>query len=234
MPGEFDGKVVMMTGVTGGLGPQVVQRFHEAGASLALLARRPNDARDIVPEQALVLGADVTNKASVQAAVEQIDAHYGRIDALVHMVGGYSPGTTTPEVDLDLWDKMMNQNARAVFITAGTVANYMLRRSLPGSMVVLLARHALEGQKFHVAYGASKAAAQRVVQSMAKELIDHQIRINGILPGTIDTPANRRDMPNADFSKWVKPEQIAEVILFLCSDRSGAISGDSVQVYGRS
>ncbi|HLV34055.1 MAG TPA: SDR family NAD(P)-dependent oxidoreductase [Spirillospora sp.] len=234
MPGEWDGKVVMITGANGGLGSAVVRRFHAVGASLALVARRADDAKNLVPDRAFAVGADVTDKTSVQAAVNQIAAHYGRIDALVHTVGGYGGGKAVHEVDLDLWDRMMTLNARSVYITAGTVANYMLEQNIAGSIVVVLARHALEGAKNHSAYGASKAAAQRIVQSMAKELLDRGIRVNGVMPGTIDTEANRRDMPNADFSKWVRPEEIADVMLFLCSDQSKPISGDSIAVYGRS
>jgi 3-oxoacyl-[acyl-carrier protein] reductase len=233
MPGEWNSKVVMITGANGGLGRGVVQRFYEAGASLALVARSAEDANNILPGHAFGVGADVSDKASVQNAVEQIAAYYGRIDALVHTVGGYAFGKAT-DVDVDLWDKMMTLNAKTAFVTAGTVANYMVQNNLPGSIVIVLAKHALEGQKNHAAYGASKAAAQRVVQSLAKELLDHQIRVNGVVPGTIDTPANRRDMPNADFSKWVTAEQIADVILFLCSDQAKPISGDSITVYGRS
>lgn len=234
MAGEFENKVVMITGANGGLGTSVVQRFDEAGASLALVVRRAADADGIAPDRALVVEADVTDKTSVQAAVDQVAAHYGRIDALVHTVGGYGGGKAVHEVDLDLWDRMMTLNARSVYITAGTVANYMLQQNTPGSIVVVLARHAFEGQKNHSAYGASKAAAQRIIQSMAKELIDRQVRVNGVVPGTIDTPANRRDMPNADFSKWVSPVQIADVIVYLCSDAAQPISGDSITVYGRS
>jgi NAD(P)-dependent dehydrogenase (short-subunit alcohol dehydrogenase family) len=233
MPGEWDNKVVMITGANGGLGRSVVQRFYDAGASLALVARSAEDANGIVPDRAFGVGADVSDKASVQSAVDLIAAHYGRIDALVHTVGGYAFGKAT-DVDVDIWDKMMTLNAKTAFVTAGTVANYMVQQNLPGSIVIVLAKHALEGQRNHVAYGASKAAAQRVVQGLAKEMLDHQIRVNGVVPGTIDTPANRKDMPNADFSKWVTAEQIADVILFLCSDQAKPISGDSITVYGRS
>ncbi|MBZ0299372.1 MAG: SDR family NAD(P)-dependent oxidoreductase [Anaerolineae bacterium] len=232
MSGEMTGKVVMITGATGGLGSGVVQRFREAGASLALVARSAEEASALV-SGAFGVGADVTDPASVQAAVDQIAAHYGRIDALVHTVGGYASSKTT-DVDLAVWDKMMNLNARSVLVTAGTVANFMLKQQMSGSIVVVLARNALDGTKNHAAYSASKAAAQRILQSLSKELIDQGIRVNGVIPGTIDTPANRESTPNADFSRWVTPAQIAEVILFLTSEASSPINGDSLTVYGRS
>lgn len=234
MPGEFEGKVVMITGAAGNLGEAVVRRFYDAGADLALVARTADDAQKLAPDRVFGVGADVTDQASVQAAVDAIAAHFGHIDVLVHTVGGYAGGKAVHELDLDMWDRMMTLNAKSVFISAGTVASVMLSHNTPGSIVVVLAKHALEGQKNHAAYGASKAAAQRVVQSMAKELIDKGIRVNGVVPGTIDTPANRASMPNADYSKWVSPEQVADVILFLASDSASPISGDSITVYGRS
>jgi NAD(P)-dependent dehydrogenase (short-subunit alcohol dehydrogenase family) len=235
MTGEFEGKIVMVTGANGGLGRAVAQRFYEAGASLALIERQASplpaggDA-----EKWLSVSADVTDKASVQAAVDQIVAHFGRIDVLVHTVGGYAAGKAVHEVDLDIWDRMMRLNALSAYITAGTVAAHMIQQQVHGKIVVVLARHAFEGQRNHSAYAASKAATQRIIESMAKELADHFITVNGVVPGTIDTPANRADMPNANFEKWVKPEEIADVILFLSSPRSSATSGDSITVYGRS
>lgn len=242
MAGEFEGKLVMITGASGGLGWAVVQRFHDAGANLALVGRRKSaldqtldDMADTVDRSKCfgVVG-DVTDQASMRAAVAQIAGEYGRIDALAHTVGGYAGGKAVHEGDLDLWQRMMTLNATSVYITAGAVAHYMVQQKTGGHIVVVLARHALAGQKNHAAYGASKAAAQRIVQSMAQELLDHDINVNGIVPGTIDTPANRAAMLAADFSKWVMPEAIADVILFLCSSRAGCVSGDSVSVYGRS
>jgi len=235
MPGEFDGQVIMITGASGGLGSAVVQRFYAAGANLALIERQPSPLPDDAdPTKWFSIPADGTDKASVKAAVDKIVAHYGQIDGLVHTVGGYAAGKAVHEVDLDIWDKMMRLNARSVYVTAGTVAAHMVEKSVSGKIVVVLARQALEGSKNHSAYAASKAAAQRIIQSMSKDLIDQGITVNGVVPGTIDTPANREAMPSANFDKWVKPEAIADVIQFLCSPQSDAISGDSLTVYGRS
>ncbi len=233
MAGEFDGKVVMITGANGGLGRVVVQRFYEAGASLALIERQPSPIpADADANKWLSIAADVTDKTSVEAALAQIVDNYGQIDVLAHTVGGYAAGKAVYEVDLDIWEQMMRLNAQSVYVTAGTVAAHMVEQQISGKIVVVLARHAFEGQKNHSAYAASKAAAQRITQSLAKELADHEIAVNGVVPGTINTPANRAAMPNADFDKWVKPEAIADVILFLSSERSGAVSGDSITTYG--
>lgn len=239
MDGEFDDKVVMITGASGGLGQTVVRRFYEAGASLALVERHKSDALEQMAADAdanrwFTVTGDVTDPDSVRSAVEQIGAHYGRIDVLAHTVGGYAGGQPVHAVDLDVWQRMMTLNALSVYITAGTVASDMVKRDIAGSIVVVLARPALEGTKNHAAYAASKAAAQRIMQSMAKELRAHHINVNGVIPGTIDTPANRNSMPDADFDRWVKPEAIADAMLFLCSARAASISGDSLMVYGQS
>lgn len=239
--GEFDGQVVMITGANGGLGRSVVQRFYDAGASLALVVRRASDMDDVLNDMSgevdqsrwFTVEADVTDQASVQAAVSAIDERYGRIDALAHTVGGYGGGKPVHDLDLDLWDKMMTLNARSVLVTAGTVAAYMVQQGRSGSIVTVLARNALDGKRNHAAYSASKAAAQRIVESMSKELLDHGIRVNGVIPGTMDTPANREATPNADFDKWVTTESIAGVIAFLCSRDAQDISGQSIAAYGR-
>ena len=239
MGAEFDDKVVMITGASGNLGQAVVRRFYAAGASLALVERRNSAVLDDMAANAdrnrwLTVTGDVTDLDSMQVAVAQISTHYGRIDALVHTVGGYGGGQAVHEVDLEVWHKMMTLNATTLYITAGTVARTMLKNGSGGSIVGVLARHALEGQENYAAYGASKAAAQRIIQSMSKELLPHGINVNGIIPGTIDTPTNRAALPEANFDQWVKPEAIADVILFLCSPRAASISGDSLAVYGQS
>ena len=232
MAGEFDGKVVMISGANGALGQGVVEYFQATGAKLALLERKPDHTGKSADQ--LTLAADVTDPASMQAAVAQAVEHFGQIDAFIHTVGGFASGKAVHEVDLDMWDKMLLLNARSVYVACGTVARHMVENTVSGRIVAVLARPALKGSKNMSAYSASKAAAQRVIESMAAELIDHDIRVNGVIPGTIDTPANREAMPTADFTKWVKPAQIASAIAFLVSPASSAVSGDSLTVYGRS
>ncbi len=232
MASEFDGKVVMISGANGALGQGIVDHFQAAGAKLALLEHHPADVEK-TPTQ-ITIQTDVTNADSMQSAVEQAVEHFGQIDIFINTVGGFASGVAVHEVDLNIWDKMMTLNARSVYIACGTVGRYMLENNVQGRMVVVLAKPALKGNKNQSAYSASKAAAQRVIESMAAEMLDHHIRVNGVIPGTIDTPANRQSMPDADFDKWVKPEQIASAIAFLVSDASSAVSGDSLPVYGRS
>lgn len=234
MAGEFAGKVVMITGANGNLGSAVRQRFAEAGARLALVERSKGGETPEATETLLTVSADVTDPTSMDAAVAQIAAHFGQIDVLVHTVGGYAAGKPAHETGLDVWDKMMTLNARSVYVTCASVARQMVEKGVHGRIVVVLAKAALKGSSNHAAYTASKAAAQRVVESMAAELLDRGITVNGVMPSTIDTPANRQAMPNADFSKWVTPEQIADGIAFLASEKASAISGDSLPIYGRS
>lgn len=231
MPAKFENKVVFISGANGNLGQGVVEAFRAAGAKLALLERGAQLSKG---EREMLVSADVTDLASMQAAVEAVTAHFGQIDVFVHTVGGYAAGKPVHELDLQTWDRMMALNARAVFIACGCVAQHMVTQGVKGSIVVVLARAALKGSKNHAAYAASKSAAQRIVESMAAELLDAGIRVNAVLPGTIDTPPNREAMPNADFDKWVRPEHIASAILYLASNAASATSGDSLTVYGRS
>ena len=233
MAGEFAGKVVMITGASGNLGSAAAERFGSAGAKLALVERSKGGETPPATDMRLNVSADVTDPASVDAAVAQIVAHFGRIDVLIHTVGGYAAGKPVHEAGIEVWDKMMNLNARSVYVTCGSVARHMVEKGIKGRIVVVLARAALKGSTNHAAYTASKAAAHRVVESMAAELLNNGITVNAVLPSTIDTPPNRQSMPNADFSKWVTPEQVADVMAFLASDSAAPVSGDSIQVYGR-
>ena len=113
------------------------------------------------------------------------------------------------------------------------IARHMVEKNVSGKIVIVLARSGLKGSSNHGAYTASKAAAQRIMESMSAELRDKGINVNGVLPSTIDTPSNRESMPNADFSKWVAPEELASAIAFLASDQARAIHGTSLEVYNR-
>lgn len=232
-------RVVMITGAGGNLGRSIVQQFADSGARLVLIERNQEQMAQAAGEMGinmdhcLILSADVTDPASVDSAVAQAVERFGQIDVLVHTVGGYTGGKPVHEAGLEIWDRMMTLNARSVYVTCAAVARHMVEKAVKGRIVVILARAALKGSANNGAYTASKAAAQRIVESMAAELLDRGITVNGIMPSTVDTPANRASMPNADFSKWVTPDQIADAVMFLASDKASAISGDSLAVYGR-
>jgi NAD(P)-dependent dehydrogenase (short-subunit alcohol dehydrogenase family) len=235
MTDEFANKVVMITGAGGNLGQAVALRFQQGGASLALVGRGEAELQAVAAQTGgLPVVADVTDPASISAAVATITARFGRIDVLAHTVGGYAAGTPVHEDILDTWDKMMALNARSVLVTAGGVASHMVAQRIAGRIVVVLSRAAFKGAANHAAYNASKAAAQRIVESMATELADYGITVNGVSPSVIDTPPNRNSMPKADFSKWVQPGQLADAIAFLALDSSGAINGETLEVNSRS
>lgn len=229
----------MLAGASGNLGLAVTQAFHAAGAHLVLLDRATDRLSQLFPELAgtpehLLLGAvDVADAASVEQAVETTLARFGRIDVLVNTVGGYRAGQPVHETPPETWDLMLNLNARAAFILSRAVAPPMLAQGA-GKIVHVAARAALAGTANAAAYSASKAALVRLVESQAAELKRTNINVNCVLPGTIDTLPNRQAMPTADHNRWVSPEAIADVILFLASEAARAIYGAAVPVYGQS
>lgn len=240
MAREFAGKVVMITGAGGNLGTAVIRRFAPEGAKLALVDRSPDKLTPLMTELGVsadryrIAPADLGDAAQVDTLVQDFEKHFGQIDILAHTVGGYSAGTPVHETGLDVWDKMMNLNARPVFLVCGRVARSMVEKNVKGKIIAVLARNALKGAAKQGAYTASKAAAMRVIESMALELRDLGINVNSVLPGTIDTPPNRKDLPNADYSKWVQPEQLADAIAYLASSQASALFGANLEVYGRS
>jgi len=158
---------------------------------------------------------------------------FGRVDVLVNTVGGYRAGTLPHETSLETWEFMLDLNARSAFVTGQAVIPTMLELGR-GKIINTAARSALSGSAKEVAYSAAKSAVARITESFAAAYKRNGINVNAILPGTIDTPQNREAMPNADYSRWVKPEAIAQVVLFLASDAAGPINGALIPVYGLS
>lgn len=231
-------QTVLITGAGGQLARAVVTYYAARGAQLVLVDRAQAsldalaEAMGDVLGERLMLTTDLGQPDDVDAMVKAAETRFGRIHAMVHTAGGFTMGTPVHNTDVSVFEQMMYVNARCVFVACGRVAKHMVAHG-GGSIVVVLARSGLKGAKDMAAYTASKAAAERIVQSMAAELLAYDVRVNGVMPSTIDTPANRRDMPNADFSKWVTPAQLADVIGFLTSDAARAISGDSIGVYNK-
>lgn len=239
MAGVFENKVVMITGAGGGIAAGVLEKAAREGATLALVDHAEERAKqnvealgDLVGEYA-IFAADLGDVEAVDAMVNAIVERFGRIDVLLHTAGGFAAGTPVHETDISVFEKQIFLNARLLFITLGRVARYMVENEIQGSLVAILAKFAERGKGGMAAYAASKAAAQRIVESMADELREHNIRVNGVMPSTADTEPNRKAMPNADYSKWVTPAQIADAMVFLASDAASAISGDSLEVYAR-
>ncbi|MBK8027583.1 MAG: SDR family NAD(P)-dependent oxidoreductase [Chloroflexi bacterium] len=233
---DLTGKVVMITGARGNLGSAAARAFAAQGARLALIDRNPGDCDALAATLSVEShpdAGDLNDAAAVDGILERIAGRFGGVDALIHTVGGYAAGQPVHEAGVEVMDQMFNLNVRPVVITAGRVAKHMVGRGQGGKIVVIAAKAGLHGQKNAAAYTASKAAVLRIVESMSAELRDQGINVNSILPSIIDTPRNRQDMPNADFSKWVTPEQIADTLVFLASAAGSAIHGASIEVYGR-
>ncbi|MCA9936847.1 MAG: SDR family oxidoreductase [Ardenticatenaceae bacterium] len=230
---DFTNQVVLVTGASGNLGMAVAQAFQRAGANLALIGRQAIPELTTNPTQTLIQAADLTNEDETETAVRTIIDHFGRIDVLVHIVGGYRAGTPLHETPLATLDFMLNLNAKTTFITNQAVIPYMIQQGT-GKIINLASRPGLQGYANTSAYSAAKAAVIRLTESAAAELRDKGINVNCILPGTIDTPQNRDAMPNADFSRWVQPASLADVILFLASPAARDIHGAAIPVYGRS
>lgn len=235
--GDLTNRVVLITGAAGNLGRATAQAFWAAGARLALADRNVAALAEAFAawrgERCLLAEVDLFQETAVAHLVTQVMQQFGRIDVLVNVAGGFTMGPPVHETGSDTWEFMLNLNARSVFYMSRAVIPHMLAQG-SGKIVNVAARAALEGKAKMAPYVVSKSAVIRLTESMAAELKDAGINVNCILPGTIDTPQNRAEMPKADFSKWVAPEALADVILFLASDAARAVTGAAVPVYGRS
>ena len=234
-------KVVLVTGATGGLGRAVVKSLLEAGMTVAAVYRDETKLGELETQaggkrEALQgFRADVTDEQSVRELVEAVLGRFGRIDALLNLVGGYRGGADiagTGEAD---WDFLLLTNLKSAFLCSKAVLPAMMKAEA-GRIVSVAARPAVEkkGRTKAGAYAVAKAGVVTLTEAIAEEGRKSNITANCILPGTIDTPENRRLLPAADFSKWTRPEDIASVLLFLVSDAASIVSGASIPVYGKS
>lgn len=236
---DFADKVVLVTGAAGNLGSAVVRRFADGGAKVALVDRSRDHMLNVIKalngKRTLYKGfiGDLSKPDKARKLTDNIIEHFGQIDMLVHTVGGYAAGKPVHESDIDVLEQMLALNVRPLYLLGGTVAAHMVDKNIQGSLIFILAKAGQQGSRNMAAYTASKAAATRIMESMAAELKDRSIRVNGVSPSTIDTPANRQSMPNADTSKWVTPAQLADAIAFLCSPAASGIYGVNLEVFGR-
>jgi len=236
---NFSGKVVLVAGGTGGLGNSVSLAFLEEGAKVVVTYRKEEEfselkktagAKATALEGAIV---DVTDEGAVNGLVSGILLRHGRVDTLVNTVGGYAGGVKLWEMETKVFDTMLALNLRSGYALARGVLPAMLKQG-HGAIVNVAAKAAVDHGAGAAAYAASKAAAVAMMDSLAGDLKGSGVRVNSILPSIIDTTVNRQAMPKADFAVWPKPEQIARVILFLCSDEASVVQGASVPVYGNS
>jgi len=239
MDKRFAGKVVIVAGGAGGLGRAVSLALLDEGAKVATpywVEEEWASLRRVAAGNAGSLTGqriDVTDMAAVQRFVEQVVAEQGGVDALVNTVGGYAGGVNLWEMDGALLDRMLALNLRSGFALAHAVAPVMLKQKR-GAIVNIAAKAAWDHAAGAAAYAASKAAALALMDSLAADVKGSGVRVNSILPSIIDTEANRKAMPGSNFAKWPKPEEIARVILFLCSDEAKVVHGAAVPVFGES
>jgi len=230
MQGLLKEKIVLVTGANGGLGRNVTQAMLDAGATVAGIARKIQDS-DFQSSAFTGLSAEISTAAGAQAAVDAVVSRFGRIDILAHTVGGFAGGQSIADTGDATYQRMMDLNLHCTF--------YLLRAALPvmrktpnGRIVAIGSRAAVEPGAGVGAYSASKAAMVSLIRTVAQENKDVGMTANVILPGTMDTPANRAAMPNADIGKWVQPVNVASLILWLAGDAGKDVNGAVIPVYG--
>jgi NAD(P)-dependent dehydrogenase (short-subunit alcohol dehydrogenase family) len=217
---------IIITGAAGGLGSAVCSVFQEAGVDIVAVDRQWRK-----PQSFTTINADLTTAEGAAAMIEQALTH-GPVDGLIHLVGGFAGGAAIADTDDKTWDSMMNVNVRVAFVTIRAALKPMIAAKR-GRIVAVGSRAGVEASPNIAAYAVSKAAVIALIKNVAAEVRDLGITANVILPSTIDTPVNRTAMPTADFAKWVAPQSIGKLLLWLASDAAGDTSGAVIPIYGR-
>ena len=232
----FEGKVVAVTGAAGALGQAVFAHFAERGAQVVALDYSDELIDASYPKKLsphIYRAVDLTNRGSCTTVFSALLDDVGSIDILCNIAGGFLMGESVHKTSDQTWDFLFNLNTRSIVNTSSTVVPAMLKQG-GGKIINVAARAATQGFAQMGAYTASKAAVMRLTEAMAAELREQHINVNCIMPGTIDTPRNRSDMPDADHSTWVPTSQLADVVGFLASDAATAVHGAAIPVDGLS
>ena len=234
---SFASSVVLVAGGTGGLGRSVSLAFLAEGARVVVPYRKQEEfaalARAAGEGSSGLEGhrGDMTDEAGVAKLVDEIVGAHGRLDAMINTVGGYAGGVKLWELESNVFEQMLALNLRAGYALARAAVVPMLKQK-HGAIVNVAAKVAWDHAAGASAYAATKAAALAMIDSLAADVKGSGVRVNSVLPSIIDTEANRKAMPGADFAAWPKPEEIARVILFLCSDEARVIHGAAIPVFG--
>lgn len=227
---SLENKIALVTGASGGLGNYVVEAFLAAGATVAGVSRRIQQS-DFDSPRFHAIPAELSSLDAAKKVVDQVKG-LGGLDTVVHVMGGWAGGKKTGDIEDAEFDQMLDINLRSAFHVF-RAAIPALRESRGGSLIAIGSRAVNDPVPNMAAYAASKAALASLVESIAREYRADRIRANIVLPGTMDTPANRKNMPDADFSRWVDPARVASLIALLASDAGADMSGAAVPVYDK-
>lgn len=225
----MNGKVLVITGASGALGKVVADAARARGAKVAEVDHAASTIAP-APDRLVIGGVDLSDPAQAAKAIEAAAAHFGKLDALINIAGAFS-FETVADGDPKTWQRLYAINVMTA-LNASRAAIPHLVAAGAGRIVNIGAMGALQAGAGMGPYAASKAGVHRLTEALAAEL-KGKVTVNAVLPSTIDTPANRRDMPQADFSKWVTGDELANVILFLVSDAASAVTGALLPVAGR-
>lgn len=235
----FENMVILITGATGNLGQALVKSLEGSGSKLVLFDHLRGRLSEMYPDlkdaiHVLFLeDTDLTDHEAVRHSIDQVIDRFGRIDVVINAAGGYQGGDPVDQTSVEIWDQMLDLNARTVFLVSRAVLPSM-RTQGSGVIINVGARPGINGQKNAGAYSASKSAVLRLTESISAEVKKDGVRVNAVIPGTMDTPENRKAMPSANHTDWVEPEAVADVILFLASEQARGICGAYIPVLGAS
>ena len=225
----FEDRVIIITGASGGLGRSVTQAFLETGATVAGVSIDIDNS--ITHSRFMSEAADLGSWDATRAVVDGVAERFGRIDVLAHLTGGFAGGASVAVTEDDVWERMLTVNLRTAVHATRAVIPHM-RKAGWGRILAIGSLAALEPAAGIGAYSASKAALVSLVRTIAKENKDAGITANAVLPGTMDTPANRAAMPGGDPKTWIQPDRVAALLVWLASDAAAQVTGTVIPLYG--
>jgi len=230
----LEGKRAIVTGGTGALGMAVVHRFLEEGIRVVAThraARKPAGVLESAQSSLKFIRSDVTNESDVARLFEEAIKTLGNVDILVNTVGGFLPRKPVTDVTVEEWDRMMGMNLKSTFLCSREALRRMKNQNY-GRIINISAMAGLNPSPGRSAYAISKSSVSLLTEIVGQEQKGSGITVNAVAPSIIDTAANRQSMPTEDFSRWVKPENIADIICYLCSDAAADVTGTTIKAFG--
>jgi NAD(P)-dependent dehydrogenase (short-subunit alcohol dehydrogenase family) len=233
---NYHNTTAIITGGTGALGRRVVEKFFAAGANIAIPVRSKS-AADSLPaglqssERLALVEADVSDEVSVKEFVAHVMKKFGRVDFLVNLAGGYAGGKPIADVSLQEWEGMLELNLKTAFLMSRETLAPMLKQKF-GRIITIAAMPAITSGAKKGPYAIAKRGVIALTETIADEVKGSGVTANAIAPSIIATDANKASMPDADFRRWVEPDELADLVLFLCSDAARSINGNTIKVFG--